>query len=133
MKGVTRSQLAQTIADRTMGEGDPKALARAIAAFLLQERIVADMDSLLRDVQEIRQKSGIVEATLVTAHDLEPSHIEAIKALLLRHFPDATTVHVNTKHDANVVGGVRIELANEQLDLTVDNKLRTFKYLTGKE
>jgi F0F1-type ATP synthase delta subunit len=133
MKAATRSQLAQVIAERTMDESDPKELASEIAAFLLQENKVADLNSLLRDVQEIRLKSGIVEATLVTAHNLESVHIDEIKALLLRHFPKATTVHINTRHDSSVIGGVRIELANEQLDLTVDNKLRTFKYLTGKD
>ena len=54
-KQLSRKELAETIA-RLIQEGDTSKLAEEIAAYLIQERRVKELDSLMRDVVLIRQQ-----------------------------------------------------------------------------
>jgi F0F1-type ATP synthase delta subunit len=130
---VTRKELVAVIGKRTMHVMDVHALAGEIAAYMVTTNQRIDLDSLLRDVKQYRLEHGIVEATVVSAHELTPTVIADVHALLQREFPDATTINVESRIDPDVVGGVRIELPRERLDLTVQAKLNTFKRLTSPE
>ncbi|HEX4774427.1 MAG TPA: F0F1 ATP synthase subunit delta, partial [Candidatus Saccharimonadales bacterium] len=52
-----------------------------------------------------------------------------------RLYPGAKRVMVSEEHDPEVIGGVRLSLADRQWDLSVEAKLNQFKQLTmsGKE
>ncbi len=82
-----------------------------------------------------RLEYGFVEATAVSAHELDATSLADIKDILKHEYPDAKSYHINTRIDAALVGGVRVELPDQQLDLTLRRKLSTFKRLTmqGKE
>lgn len=129
---ISRRHLAEVIAERTLHVSDTKALAREIAAYALSERRVAELESLLRDVLEYRAQHGIVEAKVVSAHDLTEDVIRDVKAILKEEYPKAKELHINEKHDPDAIGGLRIELANEQLDMTVRRKIDLFKRLTAE-
>src|SRR6185436_4810292 len=123
---VPRAQVAEAIAKKTLKEHDPAVLAREIAAYLLTENRVQDLDSLMRDVLAYRQERGVVEATVMSAHDFDKTVENEVKALLEAHYPDAKHVIVRQAHEPSVIGGLKIQLANEQLDLSVRAKLDTF-------
>ena len=108
-----------------------KELAQEIAAYLLDTRKTADLDSLLRDVMEYRAVHGVVEAEAVSAHQITEATIKGIEDILKREHPKAKSVRVIPRLDPSVVGGVRIDLANEQLDLSVRDRLDMFKRLTA--
>lgn len=127
---ISRRHLAEIIGERTLHAKDAKELAREIAAYLMQERRVAELESLLRDILEYRALHGIVEAKVVSAHDLTAEVVRDAKQILKQEYPHAKEFHINELHDPTVVGGLRLELANEQLDLTVRRKIDTFKRLT---
>jgi len=66
-KKLSRKELARTIA-RLIHEGDTARLAQEVAAYLIAERRVKELDSLMRDVTLIRQQEyGVTEATATTA------------------------------------------------------------------
>lgn len=130
---ATRAQLAEIIGEKTLATSDRKQLASSIAAYLTTQAKKVDIDSLVRDVMQYRLEHGVVEAVAVSAHELTPAVIADVKALLKEHFPDATSISVDTRIDENMVGGVRIELPRETLDLSVRNKLNTFKRLVAQE
>ena len=46
-------------------------------------------------------------------------------------YPNAKQIIITPEQDAKAVGGIRLELANQQLDLTVRGKLNLFKQLTA--
>lgn len=124
----TRQDLAQVIATH---KGDnTKQLAREIAAYLLEKRQTASLESLLRDIMAYRESEGNVEASVTTAHDLSPQLLEEIEQLIKAGKPGAKKVNAYSAHDPSVVGGLKVRLANEQLDMTVRAKLDTFKRLT---
>lgn len=128
---IPRHQLAKTIAERTMQVQDDKQLAKEVAAYLLSENRTAELESVMRDIRQYRAENGIVEATAVSAHELNDKVMSDIKSLLRSAHPNAKKVIVKTELDRSVIGGVRVDMANQQLDLTVRSKLNTFKRLTS--
>ncbi len=130
---VARHIVAQTIAERTLDVVDSKALAREIAAYLLAERRTGDLESIMRDVMQYRANHGALEAELVSAHEVDGHVINDVKQLLHEAYPAAKSIHVSPRTDENVIGGLRIDMANEQLDMTIAAKLATLKRYTATD
>ncbi|MES2971240.1 MAG: F0F1 ATP synthase subunit delta [Patescibacteria group bacterium] len=128
---VPRHVLAQVIAKRTLETSDTKTLAREIAAYLLTEGRTAELESILRDVMQYRQEHGILEADVVTAHQVEDEVLQDVKQWLKSAYPKAKNISLNQVHDAAVIGGIKIDMPNQQLDMTIKAKLSKFKTLTG--
>jgi F0F1-type ATP synthase delta subunit len=129
----SRHHLAAVIGEKTLHISDTGLLAREIAAYLLDEKHTGELDSLMRDIIAYRAEHGAVEAVAASTSPLSDEVLADIKTLLEREYPKAKQVIVREKRDDSVIGGVRIDLPNEQLDLTVKSKLSTFKRLTALE
>jgi F0F1-type ATP synthase delta subunit len=130
-----RTRIAQAIADQTLKSGDSKAYAKQIAALLLSERRVGELDSLMRDVQADWAEAGYVEVLARSAYPLTAEVKSDIAKRVKTLYPVADKVVVTEVRDASVVGGVRINRSEQQLDLSIEAKLNKFKQLTtaGKE
>jgi F-type H+-transporting ATPase subunit delta len=135
-----RTRIASAIADRTLnsdqsGQKDAaKSLAKEVAAYLLAEGRVGELGSVLRDVQADWAKAGYVEVLAASAHPLSADVQKNIESQIRSLYPDAKRVIVTEVLDPTIIGGVRLSLANQQLDLSVEAKLNKFKQLTaGKE
>lgn len=130
-----RTRIATTIADTTLKNGASKAYSREIAAYLLAEGRTGELDSLLRDVQADWATNGYVEVLAASAFPLSASTKADIVKQIEPLYPDAKQIIVTELHDPDVLGGVRLSVANQQLDLSVEAKLNKFKQLTvaGKE
>ena len=132
---LPRHELAAALARRSLATKKPKELAAEIAAFLLHERRVGELDSIMRDVMQYRADNGIVEVVAASAFPLSPATRGDIEAEIKRAYPAAKEVVISPRLDESVVAGVRLTLANQQLDLSIRNKLNKLKQLTaaGKE
>ena len=128
---VTRLELAKVIAVRTLDVKDTTQLQKAVAGYLLEEGRVDELDSLMRDVLNYRADHGHVEATVVSAHPITREARADVLDAIKGEYPNAKSFVLNQRVDPSVVGGLRIELANEELDLTVQAKLNTFKRLSA--
>jgi F0F1-type ATP synthase delta subunit len=131
-----RTRIARLLADRTLKSGaDTKRLSREIAAYLLQERRTSDLSSLLRDIEYLWAERGYVEVQAYSAHPLTPEVRKDITAQAKQLYPEAAKIVVTENHDEDIIGGVKLVVANQQLDLSVQAKLNQFKQLTlaGKE
>ncbi len=127
-----RNQITPVIAQ--MAQTTPvQDLSREVAAYLLGENRTGELDSLLRDVVAYRAAEGIVEVTAVSAHEITDEVKQEIEQLVREQFTDVTNIIINQRIDASLVGGVRLELVDRQLDLTIRNKLNRFKELTSTE
>jgi F0F1-type ATP synthase delta subunit len=129
----SRHHLAEVIGKRTMHIKDRNKLVREVAAYLLHEHHTAELGSLVRDVMQYRADHGVVEAVAVSAHGLSDRMTKDVEKILKQAYSDAKEVIVRERQDESVVGGIRIELANDQLDLTVRSKLSKFKRLTSAQ
>ena len=125
-----RTKLASNVADTTLKIGVSKDYAKEVAAYLLSENRVGELDSLLRDVQADWAKQGYVEVIARTAHPLTDETKTEIARLMKVVFPQAKEVVVTEVSDKAIIGGVQISLADAQLDLSVEAKLNKFKQLT---
>jgi len=130
-----RTKLARLIADRTLSKGVSKQLSKEVAAYLLSERRINELDSVLRDVQTDWAESGHVEVLAYSAHDLTPRVKADIVKRLKPAYPNAKRIIVTPVHDPTVIGSVRLSLADSQLDLSIQTKLTRFKQaaMAGKE
>ena len=127
---TSRVKLARAIADRSLKAGASKRLSREVAAYLLAERRVNELDSVLRDVQADWAEAGFVEVIAASAHPLTSAAKADITKRAKQLYPAAKRIIVTEVHDPAVIGGVRLNVANRQLDLSVEAKLNTFKQLT---
>jgi len=125
-----RTRIAQTIADRTLKSGDTKQLSREVAAYLLSEGRASELNSVLRDVQADWAQAGYVEVLASSAHPLDAATKKTIEQQVKQLYPSAKKTIVTEVHDPQVIGGVQLKLANQQLDLSVEGKLNKFKQLT---
>jgi F0F1-type ATP synthase delta subunit len=130
---VPRHILAEAIAKRTLTVSDTRELSRQIAAYLLVENRTSELESILRDIMQYRADHGVLEAEVVTAHEVQNHVLSDVVQLLQAAYPNAKEVHVSKRLDLTVIGGLRVDMANEQLDMTVASKLATFKRLTAGE
>lgn len=131
MRESSRHHAAEIIAQKTLKVHDAKQLAREVAAYLLHEHKTAELESLIRDILQYRADHGVVEATIVSANKLSEQVRGDIRRQLHTEYKSAKDITLNESQEASVIGGIRIDLPNEQLDLTTANKLHTFKRLTG--
>lgn len=130
MTNFSRQQLAQVIATRTMENPSDDNLPIQVAAYLSEVKQISSLESLVRDVMEYRAQNGIIEATVSSAYAIDERLVKDIEILLKDAFPDAKEIILDQEIDSNLVGGVKVSLANQQLDMTVREKLDTFKRLT---
>lgn len=126
-----RNRISSTIADKALKGADSKQLSQEVAAYLLTERRTSELDSVLRDVQADRAEAGFVEVIASSAHNLTPAVKADITKQIKQLYPNAKSIIVTAVHDPEVIGGVRLNLANQQLDLSVEAKLNKFKQLTS--
>lgn len=126
-----RHQIAAVLADQTLEPGfDADNFSRSVAAYLLNEHRTSELNSLLRDIMQKRAEQGIIEVLAVSAHELSTEVTEQIKSTVRELYPEAKKIIISPVKDVEVLGGVRLELPNQQLDLTVRGKLNRFKQLT---
>jgi F0F1-type ATP synthase delta subunit len=132
---VSRTQLAKLLAERFATTQDPAKLEQEVAAYLLSEKRASELDSLMRDIAQLRADEGYVEADVVSAFPLTPAAEADVKAVLKSAYPRAKSIRLNERRDEHVIGGVKLELANQQMDMSIRAKLNRFKQLvtTGKE
>jgi F0F1-type ATP synthase delta subunit len=126
-----RTRIAGVIADRTLKKGMSKHLSREVAAYLLNERRVNELDSVLRDVQADWAEAGYVEVIASSAHGLTAGNKAAITKRIKQLYPQAKWIIITEVYDPEVIGGVRLNLPDRQLDLSVQAKLNKFKQLTS--
>jgi F0F1-type ATP synthase delta subunit len=132
---LPRHELAALLAHRSLGRIKINEFSEEIAAYLLTEHRSNDLAPLLRDIMQFRADNGIVEVIAVSARPLTSAARADISAKVRHMHPSAKEIIVTEELDEGVIGGVRIEFANEQWDLSVRAKLNRFKQLTaaGKE
>lgn len=126
-----RTHISNSIADKTLAQGESKAYVREIAAYLLAEKRTGDLDSIMRDVQMRWAEHGHVEAVVRSAHPLDDLAKADIETRVRSLYPNAKTIIVTDLIDPSVLGGVEIHVANRLLDLSIEAKLNKFKQLTG--
>jgi len=127
-----RSNLAEYIVASVEDNMNSKKLAKNIAEYLLDSRKASELESVLRDVVNLRAANGFVEVDAYSTHKLSDSAIKDIKTTVKNHYDNTKTVVVNNLIDEDLVGGVKLYIGSDRLDLSIKNKLNKFRELTVK-
>ncbi len=122
-----RHLLAQTIAERTKNASSQKQLACEVAAYLVAENRVSELAPIMRDVMVLRKQQGIVEAEVVSAFPLSPESLAEVKKLVYKAYPHSKTVNLDQVISSDTLGGLKVVMPDEQLDLSVKHALSIFK------
>lgn len=130
-----RTDLAGIISNTTLSKGASKKYTRELAAYIIDNRLGNELDSIMRDVQSDWSEAGYLEVLAASAHPLTDALKSEIKSQVKLIEPKAKTIVITEVYDPEVIGGVKISLPGRQLDLSVEAKLNKFKSLTrsGKE
>ena len=126
----SRHHLAEIIGERSLHVDNFKALAKEVAAYLLETGRSDELESLMRDVMAYRAAHGVVEVTTLTAHPLSDQDLVDIRAILKQEYPHAKKFTIDQQQSPEVVGGVLLSMPGEQLDLSVRGTVNKFKRLT---
>jgi len=110
---------------------DRKKYIESVASYLLEARRTGELDSILRDISADWARVGYVEVLARSAHPLDEATKREIAKQAKVLYSKAEKVTVTDIADPTVVGGVRLSVANQRLDLSVRAKLNRFKQLTG--
>ena len=128
---ISRSRLAAIVAEKATQPVSSKVLSQEVAAYLLLEGRTGELDSLLRDVMQYRADHGMVEVIITDAHPISDDVRRDVEGVVRELYPKAAQIIVSEQLDPSIIGGIQIELANQQLDLSIRAKLNRFKQLTA--
>lgn len=131
MSKIPRSELVLILA-KLSDKLPAKKFVSEAASYLLRENRTGELDSLARDLVSYRAQNGVVEVTAVSAHQLAPAANKEVRQKVKQLYPVAHQIIINQRIDEGQIGGVRLELPDRQLDLSIRSKLNTFKQLTAK-
>lgn len=125
-----RTRIAQIIADQTLQQGVSRRLSQEVAAYLLAERRVGELDSVLRDIQADWAALGHVEVIATSAHALTAAIQADIRQQVNQLYPSVKQIVITEAVDPALIGGVRLSLPDQQFDASLRTKLNHFKQLT---
>jgi F0F1-type ATP synthase delta subunit len=120
---VTRTQVAAYVADTL--PSNREAAMRNAAAWLVDSNRAHEVRYLVRDVERELANRGYVFLRVATARPLESAAKDEIIDFV-KHKTGATQVELVESVDASLIGGVRIEVPDGELDSTVRMKLAKF-------
>ncbi|MGI9027872.1 MAG: F0F1 ATP synthase subunit delta [Candidatus Saccharimonadales bacterium] len=127
-RNYSRAKLVQYIVDSLESGAASKTLAQSVAAYLIDAGKAADLNSVMRDAQELRaQQSGVVELDVRSAHTLDAAQVQQIEAVARKQYPTARRVTLNQIHDDSVVAGANLSFPHATFDLTVRAKLNQLR------
>ena len=123
MSKLSRRKIAAVWADELIKGRD---ITAQVAAYLIEARRVSEADLIVRDTESALAARGVMVADVTSAHELSADARAAIETFLATA-RGATRVELRTTVDTDVLGGVRVNTADEQLDATIRGRLNQLK------
>lgn len=120
---LSRRKLADQAARRIAAGESKTAVLKELAAYLIDTGRKSEADLLVRDIETALAERGIVVGTVVSARPLTAEAKKSIDSFVKHHYDGVKSVVLRERVDESVIGGIRLELADKQLDVTVVNKL----------
>lgn len=135
MATLTNNEIARAIYLNSKDKkGDElKASLRKSVKFLYRRNLLGKKENIILRLQKIiNESNGIVVARVWSPKKLETGLKIELITFLKKHY-SAKEVELEEKIDEKLLGGVKIEINNEVIDLTIKKKiLQLKKHLTGE-
>ncbi len=122
MSKISTNQLASYALNEIAEGADTNVVSSRLAGFLLYERRTRDVPALLRSIEKELSARGIDNVTITSAYEIS----EGIKNQLASMLNAKSPVFVDVI-DTNVIGGVKARSGENEIDLTIKDRLNRFK------
>jgi len=123
----SRHKIARYISSQSLDGKISKKQIKEFAAYLIDNGRTNELTSILRDVDEIWAEHGVIEVQTYSAHKLSLELRSEIKRIIKKYYPRAKRIEIYEQAEPALIGGVRLEFANQQLDLSIKSELEIFK------
>lgn len=125
MAKTKNTDIAKAIHLATVGKtgADLSSALKSVVRFLARNRLLSQSPKILGELAKISNKeNGIVEANTWSVLKLDEKMKVTLGQVLKKKY-SAKGVVFNEKLDARVLGGVKVEVGDEVIDLTIKNKI----------
>ena len=120
---LSRRQLAAYATDQLLANKQVAAIAKELAAVLVNSRRSNQAELLASDIAwELERRGAAANATVTSAHGLSEQLREQISAFVKKS-AKVQRVIISQAIDESVIGGVRIDTAAHSWDKTLSRKL----------
>lgn len=120
---VSRRKLASYGADQIIAGRPTSAVAKELAAVLIDSNKAKDTQLLARDIAwELETRGKLAQANITTATELTESLKQDLTDFI-KHTAKVDQVNIHQNIDDSVIGGVRIETAVHTWDKTIARQL----------
>ena len=128
MSSQSTTAIARALLSELRGGKDMSQVVHSLAAYLTAERRTKDAQAVVRELERLLlQEEGKLYVHATSAHKLSEAQKKRI-AELFTEVSDAKEIIVQESIDTDVIGGVRLQTADHQLDLTVQRQLQRLKH-----
>lgn len=127
MRQISRRQMA-VYAAKAISAGQT-GIVDQLAAYLSETGRKKEVDLLVRDIEKALQAQGIVVVRVKTAFGLEVDQRTKVERMIKQRY-DAKRVVIAQSKDDNLLGGIVVNVAGEELDSSLRrniNRLRAVK------
>lgn len=122
MSRIGIKQLSEYAVNQLEAGTDSSLVARKLACFLLAERRSSDAPLLFRAIEKELDERGSTQVTITSAHEISEQTKKQLAQMLNAKNPVFDSII-----DPGVIGGVKAVAGENQVDLTVRNRLNKFK------
>lgn len=123
MANLSRRRIADSAARRIAGGESKTSVLKEVAAYLIDSHRTRESELIARDIETALIGHGVIVGTVVSARKLTTSAKATIDSFVKHHYENVKTVVLRERVDESLIGGVRIELPDRQLDASVANTL----------
>ncbi len=133
MANISNNDIAKAIYESTKdkNEAELTSVLQNITKFLARKRLMLKVPDILQILQNlINKEAGRLEIDIKSVRKLSEDHKTEIAQTLKERY-GVKQIIFNEKIDEKLIGGIRIEIKNEVIDLSIKNKLGQLQeYLT---
>lgn len=132
MANISYNEIARSIYEVSLNkEVDQNTFAKNVINFLKKRKLISKSKLIFKHLDKIiNTENSLLEVRLISAYPLTEKDKKSI-AIELKKIYQVSSVIFESKIDMRLVGGFRLEIGEEIIDLSISNKLQKLqKYLT---
>ncbi|HEY1085294.1 MAG TPA: F0F1 ATP synthase subunit delta [Candidatus Saccharimonadales bacterium] len=120
---ISRRKLAAQAASRLSKGESVKSVMRELGAYLIDQKRTKELSLIVRDIETALISGGTVVVTTTSARALSAEAKQTIEKFITSQYDDVKKVVLRENIDESVIGGVKLETADQVLDGTIKTKL----------
>lgn len=124
MATTSNNDIAEAIYFAIKESKEPSLVYKKVVDFLVRKRLLSKSKEILARLKKVvNEKEGRMEAKVISKNPLGSDIKKELSEVLIKRYK-AKDIYLKECIDEKVVGGFRIEVEDEIIDLSIKNKLK---------